>query len=139
MVLQLRNGEEIVDTAEVAAFIDGECRGATRAIGDGLYYLLIAGEGSGQTVEIRSFINGVIVTLDNSLTYSSDSNIGTPWDPYVIQIPSEVTGIGLTSGTLHQPNCWYTLQGLRMGTKRPTAPGVYIYNGEKVIIKKQKK
>jgi hypothetical protein len=141
MVIKLMNGDEVVDTAEVASFIDGECRGATRALTDGLYYLLIAGEGSGQTVEICTCINGEIVTLDNSLTYSSDSNVGTPWEPYVIQMSSLATHLlPLTTHNSGQsPNCWYTLQGLRMGTNRPTVPGVYICNGEKVIIKTIKK
>ena len=47
MVIALKDGEQSVDTCEVAAYIGGECRGATRANG-GLYYLIIAGEGSGQ-------------------------------------------------------------------------------------------
>ena len=85
MVIQLKDGEQTVDTCEVAAFIDGECREAVRADG-GLYYLVIAGDGSGQTVEIRTCIDDKIVTIDNSIVYESDKNIGTPRHPYVIDL-----------------------------------------------------
>ena len=85
MVIQLKNGEQVIDTCEVAAFIDGECRAASRA-NKGLYYLVIPGEGNNQTVEIRTCLNNKIVTIDNSIVYKSDQNIGTPWAPYVIDI-----------------------------------------------------
>jgi hypothetical protein len=32
------------------------------------------------------------------------------------------------------PAMWYTVDGIRLGAK-PTKPGVYIENGQKVIIK----
>ena len=96
MVIELRNGGNRVDTCEVAAFIDGECRGATRTIG-GLHYLVIAGEGSGQQVEIATCLKGRIVTIDSSITYSGDLNIGTSWEPYVINLnrfTADVNGDG---------------------------------------------
>jgi hypothetical protein len=96
MVIELRNGGMTVDTCEVAAFIDGECRGATHAL-DGLYYLTIAGEGSGQQVEIATCIRGRIVTIDSSTMYANDMNIGTPWEPYVINLnrfAADVNGDG---------------------------------------------
>lgn len=30
---------------------------------------------------------------------------------------------------------WYNLQGIRLGTERPAAPGIYINNGKKILIK----
>jgi hypothetical protein len=88
MVIQLKDGAQVVDTCEVAAFIDDECRAATRA-DKGLYYLVIVGEGGGQKVEIRTCLNDKIVTIDNSIVYESDKNIGTPWEPYVIDIKAK--------------------------------------------------
>lgn len=85
MVIQLKNGEQVLDTCEVAAFVDGECRAASRAE-KGLYYLVIVGEGGDQTVEICTCLNNKIVTIDNSIVYESDQNIGTPWAPYVIDV-----------------------------------------------------
>jgi len=31
-------------------------------------------------------------------------------------------------------NAWYTINGVRL-TARPTAKGIYIYNGKKIVIK----
>ena len=77
----------MVDTCEIAAFVEDECRGAVQALReDGLYYLVIAGEGAGQPMEIKTYIDGGIVTIDSSLTFISDDHIGTPWEPYIIQL-----------------------------------------------------
>ena len=90
MTIRLLDGAAIVDTCEIAAFVEDECRGAIRADEEGLYYLVIAGEGAGQTMEIKAYLNGEIVTIDNSLTFTSDDHIGTPWEPYIIQLnPAE--------------------------------------------------
>ena len=135
MVIQLVDGGEMVTTAEVAAFIDGECRGSSKAIDD-LYYLLITGEGSGQQMEIRACTaDGVVSTVCDALTFSSDANIGTPWEPFVIDMAS-ASGIAQLSSGNTCPTVWYTLQGLRIGSEQPTVPGVYICNGRKVIVRR---
>lgn len=123
MVIKLTDGEAVVDTAEVAAFIDGECRAATRADG-GLYYLVIAGEGSGQPIELRTCINGEIRIIDRRLTYTSDANVGTPWEPYVIAL-NQVVGISVVSGQPADTSTFYDLLGRKLDTK-PTRRGVYI-------------
>ena len=125
-----------LDTCEVAAYIGGECRGATRA-DDGLYYLLVAGEGSGQPMEIRAAIGGEILTLCTTLTYTSDGSIGTPWEPLVIDI-NNPSGIQTVNASGYVPGVWYTLQGISLGTARPTHPGVYIFNGQKVVVRSRK-
>lgn len=137
MVISLKDGEQSVDTCEVAAYIGGECRGATRANG-GLYYLIIAGEGSGQPLELRTCINGEMVVIDNTQTYISDVNIGTPWNPYVIDLSAVLTGIStIAADDADDDSDWWTLQGFKIGRK-PTQPGVYIHHGNKVTIKRVK-
>ena len=136
MVIALKDGEQSVDTCEVAAYIGGECRGATRANG-GLYYLIIAGEGSGQPLELRTCINGETVVIDNTQTYISDVNIGTPWNPYVIDMSAVLTGISTIAADDADDSDWWTLQGFKIGRK-PTQPGVYIHHGNKVTIKRVK-
>ena len=86
MTIRLMDGEEVVDTCEIAAYIGGECRGAVRAHTDSLYYLVIAGDGAGQPMELRTVINGEERVIDKTLTFVSDNHIGTPWEPYVIQL-----------------------------------------------------
>ena len=137
MVISLKDGEQSVDTCEVAAYIGGECRGATRANG-GLYYLIIAGEGSGQPIELRTCINGEMVVIDNTQTYISDVNIGTPWQPYVIDLSEIRTGIStIAADDDENDSDWWTLQGFKIGRK-PTQTGVYIHHGKKVLIKRVK-
>ncbi len=135
MVIQLRDGDDIVDQAEVAAFIDGECRGTSTAI-DGLYYLIIAGEGSSKTIEIRAYIDGETYMLDDSQLFSSDSNIGLPWEPYIIYLSNVTNAIHNVGNSSADDAEWYTLQGFRIG-KRPSKPGVYIHRGEKVTIRRK--
>ena len=136
MVIALKDGEQSVDTCEVAAYIGGECRGATRANG-GLYYLIIAGEGSGQPLELRTCINGEMVVIDNTQTYISDVNIGTPWNPYVIDLSEMRTGISTIAADDDDDDDWWSIQGFKIGRK-PTQPGVYIHHGKKVTIKRVK-
>jgi hypothetical protein len=137
MAIQLRDGDAVVDTAEVAAFIGDECRGATRASSNGLYYLVISGDGAGQSMVLRTCLNGEIVDIDNTQMYVSDANIGTSWEPYVIDLGG-FTGIRVLDGTAVEDDTdWWTLQGFKIGRK-PIQPGVYIHHGEKIIIKRMK-
>jgi hypothetical protein len=138
VILLTDSGEPIAD-AELAAFVDGECRGTAFAdevedeLQSPLYYLLVAGEGSGQPMEIRASINGTVMTVCNTLTYTSDGSIGTPWEPFVIDI-KDLSGINDIHWTMDD-GVWYTPQGIRYGTVKPKVAGVYLYNGQKVVIK----
>ncbi|MBQ7987231.1 MAG: hypothetical protein IJ253_01805, partial [Bacteroidaceae bacterium] len=132
MVILLVDANQPVDTCEVAAFIDGECRGATRAIG-GLYYLVIAGEGSGQSLDLRTCLDDTIVSIDRNISYTTDRNIGTPWEPYIIDL-ANADAIRSVSADPDADDEWYTLQGIKVG-HRPQFNGIYIHNGEKVIVK----
>ena len=151
MVVLLTNGGLPVADAEVAAFVEGECRGAAFATMDNeqpLYYLLIAGEGSGQPMQMQACLDGGIITLPANLVYISDGNIGTPWEPFVIDI-ADALGISNVEDVGGDATAWYTLQGIYLGTKKPTAPGVYICrtakdrqqgkNGKKIVVKEYRK
>ena len=139
MVVQLiAQGTPVAD-AEIAAFIGGECRGAAVADGDGatpLYYLLIVGEGSGQDMELQAAIGGSVFTIADNLTFVSDGNIGTPWEPLVIDI-GQVTAISETTAGQRTAadTPWFTPQGILMGNERPATPGIYLHGGKKVVIK----
>ncbi len=138
MAIQLRDGDAIVDTCEVAAFVGDECRGATRASSNGLYYLVIAGEGSGQPITLRTCWDGAIIDIDNTQQFVSDDNIGTSWEPYVIDLQNLSNGITVLNGLpVDDDTDWWTLQGFKIGRK-PTQPGVYIHQGNKVTIRRQK-
>ena len=134
IVVKLVKDDEIVTDAELAAFVDGECRGAaTASENNGLYYLLIAGEGHGKPMEIRAAIDGTVVTVCEEMNFSSDAIIGTPWEPYVIDL-SDMTGIQSFYGDM-QDGLWYNVQGIPVGKEKPTAPGVYILRQNDKAIK----
>jgi hypothetical protein len=138
MAIRLMDGTDVVDTCEVAAFVDGECRGASRAGSRGLYYLVISGEGSGQPMTLRTCIDGEVIDIDKTQTFVSDDNIGTSWEPYVIDLqnlPDGVFSIAADDDT--DDTDWWSLQGFRIG-HRPALPGVYIHHGKKVLIKLKK-
>ena len=135
MVIQLTDGEAVVDSAEVAAFVNGECRGATRSY-NGLYYLIISGEGSSVPMQLYTYLDGRMVLIDDSQYFTSDDNIGDPWSPYVIDLQNLPDGISDINADDYDPDAWYTLQGFRL-SGRPELPGIYIYNGQKVAIGKK--
>ena len=137
MVVQLRDGETVVDTCEVAAFVGDECRGAVRANTKGLYYLVIAGEGAGQPMTLRTCLNGMIIDIDSTQQFVSDGNIGTTWEPYVIDLSDVLSAISTITIDDTDDADWWTLQGFKIGRK-PTQPGVYIHHGQKVTIKRMK-
>ncbi len=87
---------------------------------------------------MRTCINGETVVIDNTQTYISDVNIGTPWNPYVIDLSEIRTGIStIAADDDENDSNWYTLQGFKID-RRPTQTGVYIHHGKKVVIKLKK-
>ncbi len=66
--------------------------------------------------------------------FELDNSIGNA----VLYFGNETTGIrSLTPdpSPKGEGSGWYTLQGLKLGDSKPTAPGVYIHNGKKIVIK----
>ena len=133
MVIQLMDGTAVVDTVELAAFVGDECRGATRAT-NGLYYLIISGEGAGQPMTLRTCINDEILIIDDTQLFTSDDNIGTSWEPYVIDLQNLPLGID-TVNTTDDDTDWWTLQGIKLGRK-PSQPGIYIHRHKTIVIPK---
>ncbi len=70
---------------------------------------------SGQLVAVDDEWNGLSLTKDITFTIDDASGISTP----VLDAPAET---------------WYTIDGHRLSGK-PTKPGIYIVNGQKVTVK----
>ena len=67
----------------------------------------------------------LIALSSNQMTYQTNGVIGTVNEPTVINF-AEVS---------HQLiGEWYDLQGRKLD-KRPQTPGIYIFNGQKILIK----
>ena len=91
VVVKLVYDAQPVDTAEVAAFINDECRATAKAT-NGLYYLMVQGEDGEGSIELRTIFKDKEVVIDKSLIFESDTNVGLPWNPYVIDL-GNATGI----------------------------------------------
>ena len=74
-------------------------------------------------------VNGQLLVVDdqwNGLTITKD-----------ISVSLEAGADGINAASITHPNTsatWYTVDGLRLDTK-PTKPGVYVVNGQKVIVR----
>ena len=55
-------------------------------------------------------------------------------EPLVMIVTKAPTGITTINSDMKTDNAWYNLNGIRFENK-PAAPGIYIHNGKKVIIK----
>ena len=133
----MRDGQPVED-AEVAAFINGECRGAV-AFKNGYYFLTIMGSSADDrdaTIELRVWHDGQEYVIENEKRFVSDAAYGTLDNPYVLNLDGTV-GIAVVSGSPDDDTDWYTLQGFKIG-HRPTQPGVYIHRGKAETIKRKK-
>lgn len=71
-------------------------------------------------------INGQIIAVDdqwNGLNIAKNFSVN-------IEDASGINSVTMD----YTPNAWYTIDGIRLGSK-PTKPGIYIVNGQKIIIK----
>ena len=114
---------------------DGQAHGATVTllVGDTepvvTYYLV----GENEVLEpivglpIEEGVYVVVVTVPESqLYYGTEGTYG----PYQIYIPTAINELNMDT---EANGAWYTIQGVRVSA--PTAPGVYIHNGKKYIVK----
>ena len=124
-----------VEGIEVAAFVDDECRATIVSDADGYLFLLVPGDGKARMMTLRAYILGDETALDLPLTYQADKKLGTLGSPVLIDITDLTTGIGRLSDDAADGE-YYDLSGRKLGT-RPYQPGVYIRNGEKVVIKRK--
>ena len=67
----------------------------------------------------------VATTADNQMSYAPNAVIGSPDQP---------TAISFLQTDRAADGKWYTVGGILLH-QRPTIPGVYIFNGKKVVIK----
>ena len=123
-------------------FVDGECRAASnRVIRGSLFFVTIPGQGSGQKLTFRVWMNEQEYSYDPQLIYEDDAMLGTPDEPIVINVRDCTTGIIDIADEAAQS--LYDLQGRKMPSTSRRAPGIYIRQGEKgahkVLIRKNEK
>ena len=142
LIARIEDGGVPVADAELAVFVDGECRAASnRVIRGSLFFVTIPGQGSGQKLTFRVWMNEQEYSYDPQLIYEDDAMLGTPDEPIVINVRDCTTGIIDIADEAAQS--LYDLQGRKMPSTSRRAPGIYIRQGEKgahkVLIRKNEK
>lgn len=126
---------QIVD-AEVAAFIEGECRGTIKGK-DGHYFLTVLGvsaEDTHKPITLKAWMDGKEYDIDDmGFYFTSDTSYGSFVDGLVKLTIGGGTGINsITADDNHAD--WYDLQGRKLNGK-PTKKGVFIKNRNKEVVK----
>ena len=91
VIARLTDGGAPVEGAEVAVFAGDECRGVSEEI-DGLYFITVSGEGSGELMTVKVADRGQVHELKQNIVYSDNAMLGTLDSPYLLDI-SETVGI----------------------------------------------
>ena len=130
-----KDGVQIAD-AEVAAFINNECRGTIKGK-DGHYFLTVLGvsaEDTHKPIALKAWIDGKEYDIDDTGFYfTSDASYGSFVEGLVQLTIGGETGINsITADDDHA--YWYDLQGRRQNGK-PMKKGVFIKNGKKEVVK----
>lgn len=89
-----------------------------------IFYLSIAGEASEPIWFAIERDGEIIATTNELMDYKANAVIGSPDEP------TKISFVHAGNDT----DRWYTISGIQL-PKRPTAAGVYIFNGKKVLIK----
>lgn len=92
VIARLTDGGAPVEGAEVAVFAGDECRGVSEEV-DGLYFITVSGEGSGELMQVKVADRGQIHELRQNIVYSDNAMLGTLDSPYLLDI-SETMAVG---------------------------------------------
>jgi len=124
-VIATVDGIELEQGDRLVAIVGAETRGIAEAQEDGLFYINID---HGETNHIDFYIERdgeIVATTSTPMNYRENALLGTPDTPTSISF--------VATDTLNGAG-WYDLQGRKL-EKKPVEGGVYIHNGQKVIIK----
>ena len=120
-------GIELMPGDCLAAYADGErCGQATiDSSGDeNIFYLSVAGDKDTPIWFAIEREGEIIATTSELMMFKANAVIGKPLQPTAISFTNIIP---VSEG-------WYTVSGIKLGSK-PTQQGVYIHNGNKVVIK----
>ena len=118
------NGVEIQYGDKLVSYAGAENRGQVTANEEGIFYLSVAGDQDAPLWFAIERNGEIIATTPEIMKYSPNAVVGLPGDPTSINF---VKIDFMSEG-------WYTLGGLKLNGK-PTQSGVYIHDGNKVVIK----
>ncbi|MCQ2324130.1 MAG: laminin G domain-containing protein [Paludibacteraceae bacterium] len=83
----VKDGEQLITDAEVAVFVNDECRAAALPIGD-RWFITVPGDEQ-VTMQFRVWYNEQEYIVERTATFVEDSALGNYNNPYIIQIGEE--------------------------------------------------
>ena len=132
---ELEEGDRLVaytngELSGAASVLSGEVSGKTADNSEPLY-LTIGGDKQADIWFAIERDGDIVATSGKMMTFHANDVVGTPDEPFAISF--DATGIRFALGD-YEEGKWYTTSGIQLSTK-PTRPGVYLLNGNKVVIK----
>ena len=128
-----------MNDGELAAFVTDECRTATAYVEDGLRFLTIPGEGQGATINLLFHDGENLLLAAETLIYDDDASVGSIDNPFVIDLDkatddiASLYSVAVNTGDVYDLNGRMVLKGKSDLRKLPK--GVYIRNGQKLVVK----
>lgn len=86
IVMQPRNGDELLPGQTVSVYVNGEIRAAATTNDRGICYLTVAGDITDNDQALIFVIGDNETVVLSNLTYSNDAIIGSTANPYILQI-----------------------------------------------------
>lgn len=134
MVAVVKNGDELIENAQVTVYANGEVRGmSTDAVKDGKHFLTIGGNAA--EADLLTFVvatDNNVYYLNQTAMFHADANIGTMSSPLVLQL-GDVTGIRSIDVMTNRGD-YYDMQGRKVNNAH-VKKGIYINNGQKMVVK----
>ncbi len=118
------NGFEPEEGDNLVAYADGEKCGEACAKSADVIFMSIEGDSKKNVWFAIERDGEIVATTGEQLTFSANNVIGSPDEPTAINFVT----IDRKDGR------WYTINGVQL-SKRPEKKGMYIYNGNKIVIK----
>lgn len=116
------------------AYADGELCGlaeaeADEALEQTVFYMSV-GCDKPSPITFTLERNGQLLgTAAEAATYQANVVEGTPDSPATLRF-------GITAAaSAYEPDVWYTVSGIRLGESRPATPGIYLRNGQKIVVR----
>ncbi len=114
------------------AYTDGELCGLAKAEAtdsEPVFYISVGGEKSSSITFTLERNGHLLGTAAEAATYQANAVEGTPDSPATLRF-------GITAAaSAYEPDVWYTVSGIRLGESRPATPGIYLRNGQKIVVR----
>ncbi|GHT52911.1 hypothetical protein AGMMS49982_14420 [Bacteroidia bacterium] len=85
IIAVVKDNDKVLRDVEVAVFAGDECRGVKKVTDDSLLFITVAGD-EREKLNFRVYANGKEYEVAQEETYQSDTLLGLPRAPYVIQL-----------------------------------------------------